>query len=509
MPTSFDRAEKKKPKTIFWLSMGTLLTLSLVNCGGGSLKDNRNSANTPPTTQPTPLPIQKENALANIQVIVKSSSGNLVPQASVQIYDVTEKKVASAGFSDEAGAYNAVGIDRYSDYSIKIAHQDYALQVADIQAALSPSDLNTFTITLVPIGEKTTFNEDQGGIVPLTAKSRGVKITVPANAFVNTSGTAVEGLVDVEVTTIDMSSAQERGFFPGSFDAIDADGSNQHLYSYGVTHVDFYQNGKELKVAPNTQVAVEFPVFVTKKPNGEPVKAGDMIPLWWLDENTGVWIYETNAIVTTSTTSPSGWIAKGSVSHFTAYNVDDRYPTIDVSVECLSASHLGGGFEGGSAGGEAVNVPCCVSSKNVTPAFNPNEFNDGDRYKFTIGGHGSICSKEHTVHTSPAQYPVVPHSINGQGNIPGKTGIGANNTLCQITAIKKTLDKDETTEDTWKTEDLASQIFHACYPQGIDLLTHTIKAKYVFQQLEGANDWTMTHTYTVELRPTPFVIVSP
>ena len=233
-----------------------------------------------------------------------------------------------------------------------------------------------------------------------------------------------------------------------------------------------------------------------------------MIPLWWLDENTGIWVYETNAIVTASTDSPSGWVAKGSVSHFTAYNVDDRYPTIEVSVECFNSTSAGGGFEGASTGDIQTNVPCCVSSKNVTPAFNLTDF-ESDRYKFALGGHGSICSQGHTVNTSPSQYPIVPHRIDGPATGSSGEGVGANNTLCQIVAVKKVLDIDDQAEDSWDTDDLQSDIYHKCYPQNIDFLTHTVKAKFTFRKAEGVNNWNLEHTYTVEARPTPFVIVPP
>lgn len=507
MPTP-SQSWKRTQRNFFWPSISTILMLSLVNCGGDSNKEENNM----PTGGIQEIPKeQTENSLADLQVIVKNTSGNLINQATVQLYDVTNQKVISVGISNELGIYNIKGIKRHSDHSIKIEHRDYTLQIAEANISLSSSDLNTLTITLLPIGEKVTFNEDTGGIVPLTTKSRGVKLTVPANAFIDEAGAAVEGLIEAEVTTIDMSSAQESAFFPGSFDAIDADGSNQHLYSYGVTHVDFYQNGKELKVAPNMKVAVEFPVFVNKKPNGEPVKAGDMIPLWWLDENTGIWIYETNAIVTASTDSPSGWVAKGSVSHFTAYNVDDRYPTIDVSVECFNNTSIGGGFEGASTGDIQTSVPCCISSKNVTPAFNLFDLTEhaNNRYKFTVGGHGSICSSGHSVNTSPAQYPIVPFRIKGPTSITEAPNAGANDTLCQITAIKTVLDTDSEAQESWEPADLQSQIFHACYSQGIDFLTHTIKANYIFRKAEGENNWAMEHTYTVEPRPAPFVITSP
>ena len=209
-----NQARNRVKKTLAWPAISTAFLLTLANCGGGS--QNNPAATQQPSTEATSETqiIEKtEKALANIQVVVKNTSGNLIPQASIQLYDVTNQTIATSGLSDESGTYNAQNIDSHTHYSIKAEHKDYVLQVTDIEASFSTSTLNTVTITMAPIGEKVVFNEDTGGVVPLTTKSRGVKLTVPANAFIDEKGAAIEGLIDAEVTTIDMSSTQESVFF--------------------------------------------------------------------------------------------------------------------------------------------------------------------------------------------------------------------------------------------------------------------------------------------------------
>ncbi len=108
------------------------------------------------------------------------------------------------------------------------------------------------------------------------------------------------------------------------------------IVSFGTAEFVPMQNGQKLQVAPGKTVAIEIPMYADKNTDGSAVQLGQVIPLWSLNEVTGVWLQEGTGTVVASPSSPTGLALRASVSHFTWWNCDDiAGPKLTVNIRCL------------------------------------------------------------------------------------------------------------------------------------------------------------------------------
>ena len=170
-------------------------------------------------------------------------------------------------------------------------------------------------------------NVESGGTV---TGADGAQVTVPAGAFVDASGQPVTGSINVFMTPVDISDAQARRAFPGSYLATDSGASTGLMASYGTVDFRFEQNGEVLQLAAGQTAEIEIPLFVDSDATGATVTAGQSIGLWFLDESTGVWQQEGTGTVVASAGSPTGFALRGTVTHFSWWNCDDFLRAVEV-----------------------------------------------------------------------------------------------------------------------------------------------------------------------------------
>jgi hypothetical protein len=149
----------------------------------------------------------------------------------------------------------------------------------------------------------------------------GAVITLPANALVDGTGSAVTGAVQIAVTPVDVTQPGAGGF-PGSFDGAQTDATMTPIVSLGVAEYVLSASERPLQLAPGKSATIEIPIYAAKRLDGSVVASGDSIPLWSLDEQTGAWVQEGVGTVVPSGGSPSGFAMRASVSHFTWWNAD-------------------------------------------------------------------------------------------------------------------------------------------------------------------------------------------
>ncbi|MDD1779903.1 hypothetical protein LRP49_01720 [Enterovibrio sp. ZSDZ35] len=83
------------------------------------------------------------------------------------------------------------------------------------------------------------------------------------------------------------------------------------------------------------------------------MKEGDAIPLWILDEETGLWVYESNGFVEKNAATPTGWALRATTSHFTTFNCDINPPGLTRN---LSVNGGGGGGSRSRAENATVSI---------------------------------------------------------------------------------------------------------------------------------------------------------
>lgn len=146
----------------------------------------------------------------------------------------------------------------------------------------------------------------------------GNKVEFAANAFTDAAGQPYTGSVLVYAIYLDPSQSSTPLQIPGSFAGISADGQRQFLESFGMMHV-------LLESPAGQRLNISKPATLTMSvPADRVAKAPSVIPLWYLDETTGLWREEGEAVL------QNGRYV-GQVSHFSLWNCDDGFPVVTLS----------------------------------------------------------------------------------------------------------------------------------------------------------------------------------
>lgn len=208
----------------------------------------------------------------------------------------------------------------------------------------------------------------------------GAKVTVAGRALVGAAGTPVTGAVDVYVAPVDVTTRPRA--FPGEFAGRNPDGQSTGIASYGTVDFNFMKDGEKLDLAPGATATIEIPVFPALDLDGNPVGVGKIIPLWSLDEESGQWIREGEGALVASASSPTGFVQRATVGHFSWWNCDDEIgPTDDADVGCCLDTDDDGDCDDPSpcflSGRTCADASCDDDSYNV-PLFGPSTSVDAD-----------------------------------------------------------------------------------------------------------------------------------
>ncbi|QFP75586.1 PKD domain-containing protein [Deinococcus sp. AJ005] len=266
--------------------------------------------------------------------------------------------------SGNVGTTDALGVAQVSGDTgrlslLKVARAGFMTQT--VQTELKTGAANaTIQVTLRPLETVQTLNAATGGT--LSAGS-GASVTVPANAFVDSSGNAVTGMVQAMLTPITGADVT----FPGHGEALSAAGTRANLFSYGMLDVQFAQGTQKLQLAPGKTAQLLLDLNASKHPDGSPINVGDSIPTWWFNGQVGLWIEESAGQVIASATAASGKALKMTVNHFTTWNWDAVYngSSTTLAVKCM---HLDGG--GNPTVALAVGETCHLTGFIQLPGSN-------------------------------------------------------------------------------------------------------------------------------------------
>ena len=218
----------------------------------------------------------------------------------------------------------------------------------------------------------------------------GAGVKIPGQSLVRADGSAASGTAQLYITPVDISDPIALTGFPGSFlGTTDVDEPRDQLFSYGVVDITFEQDGEKLQLKDGVIADVTLPLYASKSYLNQDLQPGDTIPMWYLDEATGLWIYESEGVVTENPVSPNGLSLKATTTHFTAFNGDINPP----------------GLSGGGGGGNSEDFICRLSV-NLLGAI------EGKRYKYSVvysrpGWPASGSSREFTYDGSVISQPIL------------------------------------------------------------------------------------------------------
>jgi hypothetical protein len=280
-----------------------VISISLLSCQKEVKNDNPGTnGSTGAGTVVNPTPVQG------------TVTGKVVDNSNNAVAGATVKAGSNTTTTDSRGLFrfNNIQLDKYSAV-ITVEKSGFFKGYRVFSA--SPNNTNFVKLKLVPKTLIGSIDAVAGGSVSLPDNS---KITLPASGIVvRSNNQSYSGSVKVYAEVIDPASADIAQIVPGSFQGTDAANNRVTLKSYGMLAVELEGNsGEQLQIAAGKTAKLKFTI-----PSSLRSTAPATIPLWSVDETTGLWKQEGNATKGTD-------YYEGDVSHFSFWNCDVSTPTI-------------------------------------------------------------------------------------------------------------------------------------------------------------------------------------
>ncbi len=155
-------------------------------------------------------------------------------------------------------------------------------------------------------------------------------IVIPAGTqFLDAAGTVINAAkLESRVVQFGTESPEALAAFPGGFNVASIIGQDGQVIPEGVAFVtagfiamDLYAGGTEVKrFSKPLSVTMDVSESLTNPESGTAVKAGDVVPVWSLDDKTGQWKFESNATIVSD--GQGNLSASFSASHLSYWNFD-------------------------------------------------------------------------------------------------------------------------------------------------------------------------------------------
>ena len=241
------------------------------------------------------------------EIISSKLTGQVVDQAGQPVIDANVKFQQSEVITNEDGFFSFATMDLNSTGQLLTIEKSGFFKS---YKKIIPTKNQTFQkIGLVTKSDPTgNFSANNGGSI---AKLNGEKVTFQPNSIRTETNQDYQGTVTAFTHHFDPEDPSFYESIPGDLSAIDEAGTSVQLATYSMILVELFgENGEPLNLKENTTATIEFPI------KGSAANAApDLIPLWFLDENTGTWMEEGQA-------TKQGDVYIGEVAHFSFWNCD-------------------------------------------------------------------------------------------------------------------------------------------------------------------------------------------
>ena len=292
----------------------SLFVVFLVLLSGCDLFDDDDDSNTEvPEQLSSELPIEISAELG-----VTDYSGNPLPDVNVTVFLDGESTPLQTVMTSMIGSTELLELPDNADLVVHFQKSGFATQ---IKRLTTPGGDTRVALNVAMLERQPAQQFDVGSGAELRGLD-GALLSVEADAFVDSEGNPVAGEVSLSMTPVNVATEQGMLAFPGEFRGALEDGSETLIASFGSTEYVFTQDGEELQLAPGVTATIELPMYQTSYPDGSVVAIGDMIPLWSLNEVTGLWDFEGEGQVVSSDGSPTGLAMRATVDHFSWWNTD-------------------------------------------------------------------------------------------------------------------------------------------------------------------------------------------
>lgn len=250
------------------------------------------------TTEIIETPNQPEiNIEATINGFITDRNGEALPDVQVTLLNVSTE-------TNEFGFFEITGLVNEKFAVIKVEKIGYFDQFE----TLVPSK-DVTSQTRIQMTEKIlsgSFASSNGGEISI---SQNASVQFQANSIVDEQGNLYNGTVNVYSFYIDPTDTDVDQIMPGNLMARNINDEIQVLESYGMVNIILEgAGGQKLNINKTATITTEVPSSISST-------APDEIPLWYFDEEKGLWIEEGKAVL-----QNGKYI--GEVEHFTTWNFD-------------------------------------------------------------------------------------------------------------------------------------------------------------------------------------------
>jgi hypothetical protein len=252
--------------------------------------------------------------------------------ATLQGTVLTETGAPAAGASVTVGT-RTVTTDSRGDFRITGASLDKNASLVKVEKAgyfkayrsfAATSGANRVLIRLLPRTLAGTISGGSGGTITL---GNGAQVELPGFSII-TAATSDPylGAVSVYATYVDPLATTIAETVPGSLMANNAAGKRVALLSYGMLAVELEGSaGEKLQLHSGSAARLFMPI-----PQSLRADAPESIPMWYLDESSGIWKEEGSA-------SRQGTNYVGNVRHFSFWNADIGVNAVNLSLTLKGA----------------------------------------------------------------------------------------------------------------------------------------------------------------------------
>ena len=262
---------------------------------------------------------------------VTGTDGQPLAGVAISILGATGAGSAATTSTDGRATLSAgVGVD----VVLRLSKAGYTDQFQRLKLPGTAGNDGSFVASLMPRAATLTLPDAAAGGT-LTGVD-GASLVLPAAALVDAStGAAVTGAVQVTMTPVDINAAAVAAF-PGRFEGINGDGSATPIVSFGTTEFVLTQAGRRLQLKPGVRAGIDLPVYASQNLGGATLAAGGSLPLWALDERSGLWVNEGNGTLVAAANSPTGLALRAEVGHFSWWNADMGYTPYRPKPRCIN-----------------------------------------------------------------------------------------------------------------------------------------------------------------------------
>lgn len=290
-----------KKTRLFYLPTLVLVILLLVPGCSDDKKDE------PPPEPPTPelpdIPVEVKMEEASVYGLVKTAQGAPLEGVKITTGDLAALTDAEGNFKlDGVATVNKRSVIRFekSGY-FTITRSGIKKDEMVVEVVMHPKGNSS-------ISTNTTFSATSDKTLSVGA----MKVEISASTVVKKDGSAYSGTVNADMLYLDPNNESFNEMMPGGdLAGIRSDNSESQLISYGMVEVSLTDDGgNALQLKKEGASVMTFPI-----PAGMESNPPETIPLWYFNEEAGIWVEEGVARL-------EGNVYVGEVAHFSWHNLD-------------------------------------------------------------------------------------------------------------------------------------------------------------------------------------------